>query len=244
MSGLDDSADEKYDDDDDDDEDPDDGFDEEEEDGSEEEEEAPPARRAAAAPAAADAGARYVPPAVRAAAAAAAAGGAGAGAGAAAAAAGASAAPDARLTRRVRGLLNRLGAANAAAVTAEAAALLREGHTRHAVSTAAVAEVLHALVDGPRASGAYACALAAFLAGLAASGLGPELGARALAAAATALDAARADGDSRAGANVCALLARVYLAGLVPPALLWGMLCHVTGTLQEMDVALTLAVLK
>jgi nucleolar MIF4G domain-containing protein 1 len=206
------------------DEDASDGDDDDASGGSEEEEEDGDDEAAAPAPSG-----RYVPPAAR----------------GVALVAPADDAADERLVRRVRGLLNRLGEANAAAVTAEAAGLLREGHTRRAVGSAAVSEVVSALVRGPRASGQYACALAAFVAGLCATGLGPELGARALAATAAALDAARAgEGDSRSVANLGALVARLYLAGLVPPALLWGMLCHVTASLGEADVALTLAVLR
>jgi nucleolar MIF4G domain-containing protein 1 len=40
------------------------------------------------------------------------------------------------------------------------------------------------------------------------------------------------------------LFARLFVAGLAPPAVLWGLLHHVTTRLGELDVAITLAVLR
>jgi len=176
-------------------------------------------------------GGHYVPPAARAASAAAAASG---GDGS-----------SVRLSRALKGLLNRLGESNAARVTQEASQLADgTGCSRRELSRCVAAEVTHALSDGPRASSAYACALAAFVAGLCAS-LGPEPGARTLAAVAAALDAARVNNNAQGAANLAALLARLYVAALAPAPLIWGLLAHLTGpALEELDVALTLAVLR
>ena len=200
----------------------------------------PTQRRAAPAPTgdapAAAASGRYVPPAAR--------------ARAAAAAGGEPSAEVGRLTRALKGLLNRMGEANVQAITQEIADLPSViGVPRRALCTALAREVTHALLHGPRASHAYTCALAACVSALSAA-IGPELGAVCMASAAYHLDTARGVGASEEGANaqgasnLAALLARLFVCGLAPATVLWGLLHHVTGRLSELDVALTLNVLR
>jgi nucleolar MIF4G domain-containing protein 1 len=155
-----------------------------------------------------------------------------------------------RLTRALKGLLNRMGDANAQAITQEIADLPSViGMPRRALCTALAREVTHALLHGPRASHSYSCALAACVAALSAA-IGPDLGAVCMASAAFHLDTARGVGASEDGANaqgasnLAALLARLFVCGLAPAAVLWGLLHHVTGRLSELDVALTLNVLR
>jgi len=182
---------------------------------------------------------RYVPPAARARAAA-----------AAAVSGGGSSASQERLIRALRGLLNRIGDANAQAVTQEIADLPSvTGVSRHALCLAVAREVNNALLNGPRASHAYTCALAACIAALSAA-IGPDVGAMTMGLAAGNLDGARGTGPSEEGANpqgatnLAALLARLYICGLAPPSVLWGLLHHVTVRLGELDVAITLHVLR
>ena len=203
---------------------------------------APKQRRAGAAPSKPDAGAapaaaRYVPPAAR--------------ARAAASAGGNDVTAEAgRLTRALKGLLNRMGDANVQAITQEIADLPSVmGLPRRALCTALAREVTHALLHGPRASHGYSCALAACVAALSAA-IGPDLGAVCMASVAAHLDAARGVGAAEEGANsqgasnLAALLARLFVCGLAPAAVLWGLLHHVTARLSELDVALTLNVLR
>ena len=162
------------DDDDDDDEDDDDAYDDdddEEDDEGEDDEGEDEGEPKAAPPSSAAPSGKYVPPAQRAAAAAAAARASGKSESEAKAAA---ALEDAR--RRVRGLMNRMGESNVANIVGEIAGIARDV-PRRAVGDACTAEILKALVDGPRASEQYAAALAAFVAGVSGE-LGPELAAR------------------------------------------------------------------
>jgi len=180
---------------------------------------------------------KYVPPAQRAAAAAAAARASGKSESEAKAAA---ALEDAR--RRVRGLMNRMGESNVANVVGEIAGIARDA-PRRAVGDACTAEILKALVDGPRASEQYAAALAAFVAGVSGE-LGPELGARFGRETLKSLDAARAAGNARAASNLCAVFARLHTCGLYPSGVVYGLLTRLVGALDELDAALMLSLLR
>ena len=227
--------------DDDDEEDDDDAHDDADEDDDEddegeeeeaEEEEAEPK----AAPISTPSG-KYVPPAQRAAAAAAAARAGGKSESEAKAAA---ALEDA--TRRVRGLMNRMGESNVANIAREIAGIARDV-PRRAVGDACTAEILKALVDGPRASEQYAAALAAFVAGVSGE-LGPELAARFGRETLKALDIARQAGNARAASNLCAVFARLHTCGLYPGRVVYGLLTRLVGTLDELDAALMLSLLR
>ena len=73
--------------------------------------------------------------------------------------------------------MNRMGESNVANIAGEIAGIARGDVPERAVGDACTAEILKALVDGPRASEQYAAALAAFVAGVSGE-LGPELAAR------------------------------------------------------------------
>ena len=229
------------DDDDDDDEDDDDAYedddDEEDDEGEEDEGEEESEPKADPTTSSAAPSGKYVPPAQRAAAAAATTRASGKSESEAKAAA---ALEDAR--RRVRGLMNRMGESNVANIAGEIAGIARDV-PRRAVGDACTAEILKALVDGPRASEQYAAALAAFVAGVSGE-LGPELAARFGRETLKSLDAARTAGNARAASNLCAVFARLHTCGLYPSRVVYGLLTKLVSALDELDAALMLSLLR
>ena len=144
--------------------------------------------------------------------------------------------------RAVRGLMNRMGESNVAAI-AERVCALSTTLPRRAVGDAASAEIVAALRDGPRASERYCCALAAFVA--AASGeLGPEVGARFGARLLATLEEARAEGNARRASNCVAVFARLHVCGLFPSDPCWGLLGRFARDLAELDATLMLSLLR
>ena len=198
-------------------------------------------RREAAAAAEAAAGgappptpARYLPPAARASA-------------AAMSDAGGADAAEGPLRRAVRGLLNRLGAANCARVATQLGDLpaSQTGFTRRGVVRAVGLEVCAALEHGPRASPGYAAALAALLTGLVPT-LGPVVGAEAMALCCAALARCVAADDARGADNAASFFARAHLVGLAPPPILWGLLDRLGAGAGggELEAATMLSVLR
>ena len=147
--------------------------------------------------------------------------------------------------RALRGLVNRVGEANVAAIVAEAASLARGDQSipRRAVGDAATTEIMKALVEGPKASERYAATLAGFIAGLAGE-LGPEIAARFGAALVDALRVARADERARAASNIVAVFSRLFVCGLFPSAVVYGLLKELSRTLTELDATLMLGTLR
>ena len=141
--------------------------------------------------------------------------------------------------------MNRVGEANVAAIVAEAASLARGDRSipRRAVGDAATTEIMKALVEGPKASERYAATLAGFIAGLAGE-LGPEIAARFGAALVDALRVARADDRARAASNVVAVFSRLFVCGLFPSAVVYGLLKELSRTLTELDATLMLGTLR
>ena len=139
-------------------------------------------------------------------------------------------------------MMNRMGESNVANIVGEIAGIARDVPGAPA-GDACTAEILKALVDGPRASEQYAAALAAFVAGVSGE-LGPELAARFGRETLKSLDAARAAGNARAASNLCAVFARLHTCGLYPSRVVYGLLTKLVSALDELDAALMLSLLR
>ncbi|KAK3264051.1 hypothetical protein CYMTET_27182 [Cymbomonas tetramitiformis] len=149
---------------------------------------------------------------------------------------------DSALTRNLRGLMNRMSEANVASISAEVSAL-PDDHGRRSVTDAIGEELLRVCVEGPRMSELNATVFATFMSGCAAT-MGAEVGAHLCAEAAIALERSIASQNSQACANLGQVLARLCLCGLLPSACIYGMLQWLHQDLEELQVSITLNVLR
>ena len=116
------------------------------------------------------------------------------------------------VTRRIRGLLNRLSEANLQGIVGDLLDLYQEQGRRLVVGTVS-SELLNAVADGPRATEQFAAVTAACIAGFTAAADAQELCATFLASLAQRFEAAYLEDNSITYHNLAMVLAFLYSAG-------------------------------
>ena len=144
--------------------------------------------------------------------------------------------------RQIRGLMNRMGESNVPGIVNDVADLAQK-FPRLEVCDAATKEIMTALTEGPRASDQYTSAIAAFIAGIAAS-IGPEAGARFGSRLCVKLEEEQVNSRARSASNIVNVLARLYTCGLMPSACCYGFLVTLSKSLTELDSTLMLTLLR
>ncbi|CAL8471329.1 g10871 [Coccomyxa elongata] len=148
-----------------------------------------------------------------------------------------------RLTKQVKGLLNRLAEANLQASVGQAAELL-QSEGRRLVVQCLTDELLQAVAEGPRATDRFAAVTAAFMAGLAGSTHAAEVAAHFLAALASRMEAAVQAEDSLASSNLVHVVGHLYGCRVLEAATVYSLLDHLKDRFSEQDVALIFALLN
>eukprot|EP00250_Pteridium_aquilinum_P008362 c17886_g1_i3 orf=144-2522(+) len=148
----------------------------------------------------------------------------------------------AQLQRRSRGLLNRLSEDNVESIAPDIFSLFQV-HGRRIMTDIITNEILGALCSGPRGNEQYAAVFAAFVAGVASS-IGMDFGAKFLASFAENLEEQRKQEDSLAVRNMVLLLSYLYIFKLISCEVIYDLLCLLSKTLTELDVAIILTVLQ
>ncbi|EIE19666.1 MIF4G-domain-containing protein [Coccomyxa subellipsoidea C-169] len=148
-----------------------------------------------------------------------------------------------RLTKQVKGLLNRLAEANLQSSVEQAAELL-QSESRRAVIQSLTDELLQAVAEGPRATDRFAAVTAAFMAGLAGTARAAEVAAHFLGALAARMEAAVQAEDSLAASNLAHVVGHMYGCRVLEAATLYSLLDHLRQRFSEQDVALIFALLN